>query len=110
MGLDTPSRRPDNRVLTNGRKRRDGLEVMQEVSQEVLESSHYCQGNSCDDDDGDDDDDDDDYHFLRLQVLLMADGRQVSILIPEDCFNVCIVMGLYHRWSRKCCWLTIAVA
>jgi hypothetical protein len=56
MGLDTPSRRPDNHAPINGRKAQDGLEVMQEVSQEVLKSSHYCQRNSFDDDDDDDDD------------------------------------------------------
>ena len=84
---------PTTTYLPTGEKHRDGLEVMQEVSQEVSKSSHYFQGNSYDDDD------DDDYHFLRLQVAsLMVDGRQVSILIPEDCFNVCIVMGLHHRW------------
>lgn len=71
MGLDTPSRRPDNHVPINGEKRRDELEVMQEVSQEVsqeaLESSHYCQGNSSDDDD-------DHHHFVRLQGGIVDSG------------------------------------
>ena len=42
-------------------------EVSQEVSQEVLEGSHYCQGNSFDDDD-------DHHHFVRLQGGIVDSG------------------------------------
>jgi hypothetical protein len=67
---------------------------MQGVSQAVLKSSHYCQGNSFDDDD-----DDDDAPLFATSSGIVDSGWQASQhLDPEACFNVCVVMGLHHRW------------
>ena len=87
---------PTTTHLSTGEKRRDRLEVMQEVSQEVLKSSHYCQRNSFDDDD--DDDDDHPPPFAASSGIVDSGWQASQHLDPEACFNVCIVMGLHHRW------------
>jgi len=66
---------------------------MQEVSQEVLKSSHYCQGNLFDDDD-----DDHPPLFVTSSGIIDSGWQASQHLDPEACFNVCIVMRLHHRW------------